>query len=167
MNVELLEKVKAHILEEPKRIRMEAWVFSEHFTEDDKAFARSFLMEEIYSKEHNVDRLLAALQPFSNLLDFPACGTVACIAGWGKILEQTDPESALRNPVFLSDLACLSEFENAARFGLEMRQALRLFYVRHWPVAYSLKYARAKTSDARAHITANRIDHFIATNGEE
>lgn len=60
MNVELLQKVKAYILEEPRRLRMRFWLM-----------------------KHDPD-----LDNLDNLA--PPCGTVACIAGTICLLKNPD-----------------------------------------------------------------------------
>lgn len=62
MNVELLRKIEAHILEEPKR----------------------FIMSQ-YIVEKSSDR------PDVNGRDFAPCGTAACIAGWACLLNNVHP----------------------------------------------------------------------------
>ena len=65
MNVELLQKVKEHILEEPLRLHMEVWVVTKQAFED---------VSENYLG--NYDGLV-----------FPACNTVGCISGWASVLS--------------------------------------------------------------------------------
>jgi hypothetical protein len=61
INVELLEKVKAHILEEPRRFNMSLFVFNQGEIEDLPKNER------------------------------PPCGTMACIAGWAVMLADGPP----------------------------------------------------------------------------
>ena len=63
MNMRLLRRVQRAILKEPKRIRMENWVNA------------------------------VSLDLVSESSDRPACGTVGCIYGWGKILSSVPRES--------------------------------------------------------------------------
>lgn len=62
LNVELLLKVKTHILEEPKRLAMNIWI------------AKDLEPGQLFnvSPHHRV----------------PACGTVGCIAGWAAQLAE-------------------------------------------------------------------------------
>jgi hypothetical protein len=60
MNVRLLRKVKAHILEEPRRFAMGTWL---------KKYIPGTLIDEPDSETLEMRRV-------------PACGTVGCIAGW-------------------------------------------------------------------------------------
>jgi hypothetical protein len=66
MNVKLLRKIQKHILAEPKRFIMGAW---------------------IQRRTHNVDFScdIANLTPRTI---FPDCGTAACIAGWAILLSR-------------------------------------------------------------------------------
>jgi hypothetical protein len=66
INVELLRRVKAHILAEPSRFDM-----GEFIIEGDAA--RTFAVK--------FDR------------PAPPCGTIACIAGWAVLLSDDDPPS--------------------------------------------------------------------------
>lgn len=66
MNVELLQRVKEHILEEPLRLRMEDWVLTKQMVEDDP---------ETYYLGDNKNFV------------FPACNTVGCISGWASLLS--------------------------------------------------------------------------------
>lgn len=167
MNVELLERVKRHILAEPRRVRMEAWAVSERMSEDDKAKARYSILEELYAEEHGVDDEETSYLGFSELLDFPECGTVACIAGWGKVLSQPDPATALSDKDFLHKLFNLSAIEAAELFGLDYNGANRLFHVCNWPDEFESDYEHADTPEERAQAVADRIDHFIKTKGAE
>lgn len=63
---ELLRAIKAHVLEEPKRLEMEFYL----------ATKKEIQTEETLSKYRN--RL-------------PRCGTIACIAGWACVLTGRKP----------------------------------------------------------------------------
>lgn len=89
------------------------------------------------------------------------CGTTRCIAGTAMFLAQqngADIPNSASTPGMAQKL-----------LRLTFEQAERLFYVQNWPVEYRIAYQlqRSKYSDTNAWITAQRIDHFIATNGEE
>lgn len=66
MNVEMLLKIKAHILEEPKRVNMD--VFRIRKNDMECATQPNDLLEK------HVD-------------SWPACGTVGCIAAWALMLD--------------------------------------------------------------------------------
>jgi hypothetical protein len=64
MNVELLRKIENHILEEPKRLFMPAFVRRQEY--GDSLFATNTLVAR----------------------EYPECGTAACIAGWAVFLNE-------------------------------------------------------------------------------
>lgn len=82
MNDLLLDKIKAHIMEEPRRIIMSVW------------------------REQTTKRSLEAAVPLLNgiskyiTVKAPPCGTIGCIAGWAQVLTKTTelghPEIAAR-----------------------------------------------------------------------
>lgn len=65
MNVELLQKVKAHILEEPNRFVMGEWISKRH--------PGAVIRDESADNAHIVT---------------PSCGTIGCIAGWTVLLAE-------------------------------------------------------------------------------
>lgn len=92
----------------------------------------------------------------------PPCGTVGCIAGWACILS--------------GDSAKMAEWERGRNFlQLTDGQDDRLFNIpwpyddgeRNWPKKFALRYLKAKTQRGRMLATVARIEHFIATKGEE
>lgn len=143
MNVELLRKVKEHILDEPQRLDMS--MFGQR-TEGEMA---------------------------------PPCGTTACIAGWAVILS--DPK------LFTVDIEEFDDvLSDAYKTGRELLritpgQARRLFFVGGWPLTFKEKMRYLDMSDydgtygtaglavlkARAAVAAERIDYFIATDGND
>jgi hypothetical protein len=70
MNVELLRKIEAHILAEPKRLHMS-----------------SFMMRQ------SARNVLSSVG--GKPVGYPKCGTAACIAGWAVILEDGLPQGYL------------------------------------------------------------------------
>lgn len=162
MNVELLRKVQKAILEEPLRINMDNWAFTPGEQE---------LMDQT-----------------------PRCGTVGCIAGWTIAIQfnlfDSDGDDTLADYGGCYEMAAMSEL------GLSNVQSNRLFYPHLWPEKFRLaldirrgegdhdpKYPhssrlispggslweigkRAGTPEY-AQIVADRIEHFIQTEGEE
>jgi len=154
--IRILRKVQAHILEEPHRLTMQAWgmVHSE---------AGGTTGYEI--KDDKV----------------PACRTTGCVAGWTIFLnnlklwkdflknaKDAGENINLKNETEPMDVA-------AEILGLSEEEALRLFVFSSrsvgtnegWPEKFSGRYQRAKTAKTRAKVTAERIEHFIHTNGAE
>lgn len=138
MNVELLQQIKAHILAEPDAFRMDTW----------------------------------------------SCGTAHCIAGWALRLTN-DP---VVNPNAEAwEQRTLSEREPGEKaaeilgvsteddgdmdeddfFDETTSEAKRLFHVNQWPAEFERRYELANGRTERAITAAERIDHFIGTNGQE
>lgn len=135
MNVDLLEEVKHHILEEPKRLNM-----------------RWFGVRVEFNDVVALDR-------------FPACGTVACIAGWAIILSK--PGLAKDGASFVEAMRSAEE-SGAVLLGITLGKAQRLFYTVEWPWAERWAYEEAERSndfEGMAKATAQRIDSFIVENG--
>jgi hypothetical protein len=61
---------------------------------------------------------------------------------------------------FIAELA-------AAALAIDESGARRLLNVESWPKPYVGSFLRASSALARATVTANRIDHFIRTEGRE
>lgn len=116
MNVELLRKVKDHILAEPRRL--------------DMCVVIKFRSGSIFD---------------------PPCGTVGCIAGWANYLEG-------RSRGGMQDAA------RSLGLGEEWQW---LFFLAYWPENFCTRYVNAKTATTRAEVTAERIEHFIKTEGRE
>lgn len=135
MNVELLQKVKAHILEEPKRLKMSQW-------------------------GRKVD-------PFTG----PACGTVGCIAGWAAFLSKPAYIGSEALYSYCDGLYSQARLDAAELLDVNKRQQEYLFFVGYWPEPFRERYQIADVFPDNhtelAQITAERIDHFIATDGAE
>ncbi len=94
------------------------------------------------------------------------CGTAACIAGWALFVAN--------NAEKLTDLPI--PFDAPARRAKEAlwlsdAEADRLFFTVSWPSPFGLALLRARTdfrtTTAYAQVVADRIDHFIKTEGWE
>lgn len=106
--------------------------------------------------------------------NFPECGTVACIAGWGRILF--DPNWRSNLPELLGSMDFTQRL-----LGIDKDSGNRLFLDADWPLEFQDKLDRAKRAvecaevvemlDAAlaeyAAVVGARIDHFIATDGRE
>lgn len=138
LNVRLLRKIQRHILEEPKRFLMRA------FVETGKPGTAYMNDEWEFEK-------------------FPACGTAACIGGWACILNG---KLSARNGDFEIPAARLLGVTRSRNFMVKS-QADRLFHVPYWPEQFKHEFRRAHGATAHARIAAARIDHFIATKGAE
>lgn len=136
MNVELLLKIKAAVLEEPLRLNMNRWVIN------------------------------PAAQAYYQNGGVPPCNTVACLAGWAVALTKNLRGKALFD--FHNELGTNIESEASELLNLSDSSRQALFYVQNWPYEFAdrLTHARGGTPEY-ARITADRIDHFIATEGRE
>lgn len=93
LNIELLQKVKKHILEEPKRLAMIHWTL--------RGLPGQFLTSEGWGEIG--ERV------------FPPCGTVGCIAGWTCMLSGM--ASGTRSSA--EELLEISRFESDSLFMVE------------------------------------------------
>ena len=84
------------------------------------------------------------------------CGTAACIAGWAWLLSGREERE------FSGDRTRM-----VPQLDLTAEQERSLFHVCDWPRIFAGHYKSARTPAYRARIGAERIDHFIATNGDE
>lgn len=129
MNVELLRKVQKHILEEPLRVDMGNWRI------DGK-----FRLESLGVKPEKI----------------PACGTIACIAGWADLLANGRLDEDL---IFARAIGALAIDDN---------QADILFHDDEWPAdLYYEPYESQPGTKEYAACVSRRIDRFIETGGQE
>lgn len=158
INVELLQRVKAHILEEPRRIGMGHWL---------QRAGYGVVLKDDYESP-----LPSALHP--------PCGTVACIGGWAhcfqRISEMERRQSGgCSNPAALQCILAFGQpsirgerLPYSNLLGLDEDQALRLFHVCHWPDEFRKRMEMLTSGTPEyAQVVADRIDAFIKANGEE
>lgn len=103
-------------------------------------------------------------------IQHPPCGTVACIAGWAVIEHDRarGKSGSIRVTQKYADGVLSFGAKAAEVLGLDEQQAGRLFYTGNWPERfYDEYYEFAPGSLGRAKVAAERLDHFIATGGEE
>lgn len=93
--------------------------------------------------------------------DIPRCGTVGCLAGWICVLTGSKTRTKHQEVA-------------AAALGMPYKEGIaehitdKLFLcVRYWPDTYRLAYENANGHADRAKAAANRIEHFISTDGAE
>lgn len=86
------------------------------------------------------------------------CGTAHCIGGWAEVLTGSEPGYSLIAKAQLLGIG----------YGLNDSQAGRLFYLDCWPEGFRNAYRDEERDPlAKAKIAADRIRHFIATDGCE
>jgi hypothetical protein len=151
-----LLKVVNTILEEPRRLDMSDW--GTKYSKQALKLATTPLTED-------------PEQEFLEEREMPACGTVACLAGWTLVTlmprkrlkdllaaenKGRDPKKApLVFPGRTPDLA-------AELLGLEGGAIYwRLFYPDGWPGQFENAYDTARTALQRAKATRDRVIHFI------
>lgn len=132
LNVDLLMRVKKHIIAKPSRLRMDNWVVKG-------------LPGDVHS-----NNLAGWNEPKKYKL--PSCGTVGCIAGWVVLLA--NPEEATTGSIAVKahDLLDMVTY----------REPFELFHVNNWPNELHEAYLKAKTQRERAKIVGQAIDQYIA-----
>lgn len=140
MNTKLLLKVRGAILAEPEKFRMEWW-----FQEEPKS----------------------------------PCGTSACIAGhvlaisrnWKTLKRGVKFYKQSEHPDYDKENEITDEIRSIAvrELGLSDydHNIDNLFVSTVWPYEFRDRYHNARTAKQRAKVAADRIDHFIATEGRE
>lgn len=89
------------------------------------------------------------------------CGTAACIAGHSIAISRKYKKlKAGLNIIFGKNIAVKA-------LDLDWYEADVLFYLSGWPSRFRQRYIKAETPEARSKAAADRIDHFIATGGQE
>ena len=141
MNIEMLNRVKQTILDEPRKVNMH--VFLERYT------INMMKEESAY---------------------IPPCGTHACIAGWACILDAMDKRGITIEEINWDTIR--NNYMNVhgkARkiLAISWEEQNKLFYLKDWPPEFAKRYDDSETAQERAEATAQRIEHFIATNGKE
>jgi hypothetical protein len=136
-NKKLLLRVKAHILEEPKRLTMLDW-----------------------ATKNLVPGAGVHADYFGQTA--PTCGTMGCIAGWTVMLSPPinkgyDPPYYAKEAADLLGIqynACVANTDPASS----------LFYLQNWPSDLRDQYRKAsreRNQTQLAQVTAERIDRFI------
>lgn len=139
INYTLFDKVKAHILEEPKSLRQECWI------------------EKKLSNKHwwsSYDAVIA------NGTKGPSCGTVACVAGWTMLLSH-GPEYDGGGGI--SAVAMRELIQGEGRLATQARDALYNYIFMYFPEDASLKPGTVKYAKA----VVKRIDDFLEVWGNK
>lgn len=145
--IELLQKVKAHILEEPRRLNMDNWGITR--TRYNDTFGRD-KVKDTYAESCPV-------------YEFPPCNTVGCIAGWTAMLSGIEPDNAtliVDNAIVLLGLSDGTSGDNdPLSYG-------KLFYPTQWDGNWGKTYAASTSVEGKAQVVADYIDYFIETRGQ-
>ena len=152
MNIELLNKIKSHVLEEPKRVWMGDWrIRWGDQTEISVGMRRGIDWEYLLQ------------------LSKPSCGTTACIAGWAVELGGDGDMKGFPYELRGRKLGFPYELRGRKLLGLNSyAQSDRLFYVASWPEQFRKRLAVAPPqSHEYAQVVADRIDWFVKTEGRE
>jgi hypothetical protein len=147
--INLLRKVEAQILEEPKRLDMGDF---------GSAFGGSF------GKDKSIPecRTRACIGGWAILLKKPRV--------WKDFIKVSNAAS------YSADIGEVisGDVHDEARgvLGLDRTQSCKLFYHNGsgdggWPELFETAYDNAKSAKQRAKVTVQRIEHFIATDGAE
>lgn len=138
MNVERLERIKRHILEEPRRADMYGWARVAPEAPCGTAGCIAGWDELMDLKRPERSRLMQLARDYA---DGEEC--------FWELGEYVRPRAA-------------------RRLGLDDEQADRLFDPEDWPEAFKAPLSvSGRGTAAHARIIAERIDHFIATGGAE
>lgn len=79
------------------------------------------------------------------------CATAHCIAGWTEVVTGVRCDAVSVKSLWKTT------------YG----QTSKVCHLRNWPIKFQKRYRAAKLDSTRARIAAQRIEHFIATKGEE
>ena len=137
MNIELLEKIRKHILEEPKRINMKTWIINP-FIQTEKL--------SVLKKKNKA----------------PSCNTVGCIAGWTQQLSSKGKIKRFDLEIAREELRLTNNEANR----LFLLRDMSILYHWPPYFEEELKKTNPGTR-AYARIVSARIKHFIKTKGEE
>jgi hypothetical protein len=141
VNTELLLKVKAHILEEPKRVYMDNW----------RVECAPGGNVWVWASSNKGEALLIA----------PSCGTIGCISGWMYMLAPEEKKLNWTDGLF-------SGAERHDLLEVDLVTGQRLFYSANWPDEFQDRLRGAELQSlAYAQVVADRIDRFIETEGRE
>jgi|SRR5271166_1959015 len=146
--IDLLRRVKKHILQKPSRLRMSNYMINKTQIERGIDSDHSIITEgktKMFT-ETNGDSGWGE-KAYQKI---PDCGTVGCIAGWCCILGTPgfDPTRDIADRWKAEEL-------------LGITYSGRLFNVSDWPEAHREAYYNAKTQKQRAKLVAEEIEIFI------
>lgn len=137
LNVELLNKVRKHILARPARLRMEQWIRKGQPGEVFETHTPGWNEPKIYK--------------------LPDCGTVGCIAGWTVQLAKPEEAREGNIPGKACELLGINHWQ----------EPFELFHVSNWPKELEDAFLKADTQRKRANVVAKVIDRYIKEYGKK
>jgi len=147
LNKKLLNKVKKHILAEPKRLFMSTWYVK------GTPGKTQFMSEQSWGETQ---------------ISFANCGMAGCIAGWTCILGLTDEQKELQQGLDHISISQQARALLGITSAYERLEPFELFYVNKWPLQQQREYLALKDTyndngqaqKRRAEIVAEVIDLF-------
>ncbi len=154
MNIERLQRIKALILEEPRRLIMEGYHFGG--VKENKWDEEQWLEElaESFGKRQKATPAL-----------IPPCGTAACICGWANILEMQDKGLKLQCDMG-DETAAAAWLGISPAWTREEPSRRDVFHVDYWPQDFKARYEKAANPQQRAQAAADYIDFLCAQEQE-
>lgn len=150
MNIKLLRKIQKAILKYPNHFDMDNWFMDTNMEDDNDDIIKLVNL--------NGGTCEKMITPRAK-----SCGTTACIAGWALHYNKVKLEDFEGNIDFVRST---TEKTAARELGLDEEQSKRLFFESYWPREF--RYLESfESKEDTAFRAAARIDHFIATGGEE
>lgn len=141
MNVELLERIVAHVVENPARL----------------------VMGDFFVRKEPGSRI----QDNNFIFSMPACGTVGCLAGWANHFTQGQevelPEGIHRLDQW-ARAGVVLDLTNAQCRKLFLTDSWPTPFAQEWEEA-SLDFIKEALT-RRAQVFKARVEKFIETNGE-
>jgi hypothetical protein len=184
MNVELMNRILAHAVNEPRRFNMETWY--EDVSEAVKMDNNGYDFDEVIERANENSEL------FRDTNEIPPCGAVACVAGTACILSGKSKPYGIAEVINGRTVVSYTIpdggwFEAGRRaLDLTVEQAKRLFFPRkgfglfeaecsedaedtglYWCEPFATEYHMAETPVERTEVLKRRFAHFIATDGRE
>lgn len=142
LNVELLRKIKKHILAVPRRFAMNHFIIRGE---------PGRLLQNPHQGSGGETYPASLDGAFRKA---PACGTVGCIAGWAAFFTAKNP-ARINNDN--------AQKRAAKALGISAEQGKTLFFTENWPDGGE-GYHFVKTAREKAKLAAERIEEFIQEN---
>lgn len=106
-------------------------------------------------------------EPDAFRMDVWSCGTAHCIGGWACMLSGVPMKERYSGSGHWQAIGEPTSSVAERLLGLDDDSSINLFEVGCWPDEFSERYQATDDRVEHVKIAAERIDHFIATNGAE